>query len=120
MANPTRKQAIDETINVSQVDGEIKDLEELQNICVLGLSIWLADPTKEQAIVWANPVIKQSQHGLLINSGKTKGLYVQWSGIHDPSFVGTPYNDDLKFFDNEQAAWDHVNKILFERRKKKQ
>lgn len=95
----------------------ITSLEELQNICALGLSVWVADPTTETAHQLVNPRIYQGPMGKFLTTVESSHTYyLQWLGVDDPTFTSTPYNDDLRVFNDEQSAMTFILSVYYKRK----
>lgn len=83
----------------------ITTLEELQNICALGLSVFLADPTRMIVQEWTNPSIRRGFKGRKLDAPGYGNLYLAWLGIEDESFdPSMSYEDGLRIFQSEDAG----------------
>ena len=64
----------------------INDIEELKNIVVLGLDVWLVHNDSELVHI-LKPELDQERTGLFLKSAGHLKCRVQLLGINDPSFV---------------------------------
>lgn len=84
--------------------GAILDLEELQNIAILGLDVWEWDIDMARIEHRTKPKIRQTAGGRLLSFREDSGKYVQWFHIPDPTYTVDGATGSIYLFNSEEEA----------------
>jgi len=110
---------------VTSKDKRITTVEEIKNIVLLGLDVWVFSPiapsslSSEQSRNWAwrmsGLILTRNENGLLLGSELVRRDYLPKWGIVDPNCIANLYITEgsiSRLYNTQQAAQNAINRRL--------
>lgn len=88
----------------------ITNLEELENISILGLTVYFADLTRLVIEDWNSVKIHKSSYGVYVKSSPRSSHYIKWLGFDDPTFISSDLNEENRVFNSLEGARAYLAK----------
>ena len=88
----------------------ITDLEELENILILDLTIYLVDLSRLVIEDWNAVEIHKSPNGVYVKALLSLSYYIKDLGFDDPTFISSDLNEENRLFSSLESARAYLAK----------
>ena len=88
----------------------ITDLEELENISILDLTIYFVDLTRLVIEDWNSIQLHKGSSGVYVKAFERSSHYIKWLGFDDPVYTSSELNEENRLFSSLESARTYLAK----------
>ena len=88
----------------------ITDLEELENVSILGLTVYFVDISRLVIEDWNSIQIYKGTYGVYVRAFQRSSHYINWLGFDDPTYISSDLIELNRLFSSLEGARAYLAK----------